>query len=57
MVQPSSLFGPWTWLTFAFEKLHGTFVLLRSRARIESAKVLSLARFRILLLRVEPVLA
>jgi hypothetical protein len=41
----------------ALEELHGPFVLFRGRARLEGAKVPSLARFGVLLSRVQAVLA
>jgi hypothetical protein len=45
------------YLLVSFEILHGAFVFLGRRARVERAKVFSLAGFRILLPGIEPVLA
>ena len=57
MVQPSSLVGLWTWLTFPFEELHGTFVALGGCPRGERAQVSLLSRAWIAFARIQAILA
>jgi hypothetical protein len=41
----------------SFEILHGAFVFLGCRARVEGTEIFSLTGFRILLFRVQPIFA
>ena len=55
--QPSSQFGPWTWLTFPFEKLYRSFVALGGGPRGERTQVSLLPRARIAFAGIQAILA